>query len=109
MSTLIKLIFTVIIISAIVAFITGIYRKEFQFNDQDVKDYINEEAEIYPLDRQAAVYKTIKDGVMHILSDKQLTKQVLTAAKDNGTNREQELVHAAIMQAKSYGYLVTTK
>jgi hypothetical protein len=81
------------------------YTTFFQFNQQDIKDYINEEAAKYDTDKNPAVYKIIKDGVEHILSETNLRQQVMQAAKMNGTTPEQELVHAAVMYSKAFGYI----
>ncbi len=100
-----KLLIAGIILLIVVALSFGIYYTYFQFNQKDVKDYINEEVEKYPLDEQAAAYNIISSGVQNILSKKATVNQVLVEAKKNGTPREMELVHAAIMEAKSFGYL----
>lgn len=101
-----KIIIIVFILILVLSLVfMGVYRMYIQFNPSDVKDYIQEETDKYPADKQAAVYKIIKDGVDYILSDSKLTKQVLSSAKSGNTPREAELVHAAVMQAKSYGYL----
>ncbi len=83
----------------------GIYRSHFQFNQQDVKDYINEEVALYPEQVRPAVYQIIRDGVHYILSQRSLVKQVISVAKASGTPYEYELVHAAIMQAREWGYI----
>lgn len=100
-----KLLIAAVILVIVIALSFGIYYTYFQFNQKDVKDYINEEVEKYPLDQQAGVYNIISSGVQNILSRKATTNQVLIEAKRNGTPREMELVHAAIMEAKSFGYL----
>lgn len=103
-----KTIKTLIIAALIVAFsaiVFGVYYRYFQFNQQDVKDYINEEVSKYDSEKQAGVYKIIVDGVDNILSDKELVSQCLEKAKMYGTPKEMELVHAAVMQARNYGYL----
>lgn len=100
---------TLIIAAAVVVFAfligMGIYKMYFQFNAQDVRDYINEEADKYDADKRLAVFKIINDGVKDILTDPQLSSQVLTTAKMNGTPAEMELVHSAIMRSKAFGYL----
>lgn len=81
-----------------------VYRMFFEFRGKDVKDYIQEEANKYP-GNETEVYAVVQDGVQHILSSHNLTQQVVRNAKANGTPKEQELVHASIMQCKAYGYL----
>lgn len=105
MSKKVKILIVAILIVALASIVFGIYYRYFQFNQQDVKDYINEEVEKYPQDKQAGVYKIIVDGVENILSDKQLVNQCLQKSKLYGTPKEMELVHAAVMQARNYGYL----
>lgn len=100
-----KLLIVIVILFAVVALSFGIYYTYFQFNQKDVKDYINEEVSLHSIPDQAAAYKIISDGITHILASKALTHQVLAEAKRNGTPKEMELVHAAIMQAKTFGYL----
>lgn len=100
-----KLLIVIVIFVAVIALSFGVYYTYFQFNQKDVKDYINEEVEKYAHHEQAAIYKIISDGVQHILNSKALTHQALAEAKRNGTPKEMELVHAAIMQAKTFGYL----
>jgi hypothetical protein len=92
----------VVILLIAMAFVA--YRLFWQFNSKDVSDYINEEADKYGTDK-AAVAQVIRDGVEHILASHNLTQQVLRSAKGSGVPKEQELVHAAIMQCKSFGYL----
>lgn len=94
-----------IIVIGVASILYGIYGMYFEFNDQDVSDYIKEEANNYPEDKRAAVTKILSDGVKDILKDRELSNQVLTYANSNGTPREMELVHAAIMRARSFGYL----
>lgn len=83
----------------------GIYKMHFQFNNQDVKDYINEEAAKYPAEQRPAVIKLITDGVKVILDDRASVRQVITSARVNHTPREFELVRASVQQNKNYGYL----
>jgi predicted nucleic acid-binding protein len=80
-----------------------IYRMFFQFSQSEIKIYALDEAEKYE-DKKAA-YNIIMDGVQYILSSHNLTQQVLKSAKASKTDKEQELVHAAIMQAKQFTYL----
>ena len=105
MSKTVKILIVAALIVAFSAIVFGVYYRYFQFNQQDVKDYINEEVEKYPSDKQAGVYKIIVDGVENILGDKELTSQTIEKAKLYGTPKEMELVHAAVMQARNYGYL----
>lgn len=105
MSKTVKILIIAALIVAFSAIVFGVYYRYFQFNDQDVKDYINEEVSKYDADKQAGVYKIIVDGVENILSDKELTSQCLEKSKMYNTPKEMELVHAAVMQARNYGYL----
>jgi hypothetical protein len=105
MTTKIKILIAVALLLTISGIVFGIYYTYFQFNQKDVKDYINEEVEKYPLPEQAGIYKIINDGVTHILNDRYEVSQVLERAKLSGTPREMELVHAAIMDAKNKTYL----
>jgi type IV secretory pathway VirB4 component len=98
------------ILIAIVLFFTVlicivIYRMFFQFNSKDISIYIDEEASKY--EDKAKVFGVIQDGVEHILSSHNLTQQVLKTAKYNKVAPEQLLVHAAIMQCKTNGFLET--
>jgi transcription termination factor NusB len=93
------------IVMVIVFAYHGIYKMYWQFNDQDVKDYITEEVNKYPADYRAANYKQINDAVRSILRSRSEVKEVLAKAKAAGTPNEMELVHAAVMQCKAYGYL----
>lgn len=91
---------------ALVAAVIGviIYRMFFQFDMKEVAVYVDEEAAKYgPKKRDAACI--IMDGVEHILSSHNLCQQVLRSARATGTDREQELVSAAINQCKSFRYL----
>lgn len=104
---------TGIIIISVAAFIficfligMGLYRMYFQFNAQDVRDYINDEANTFPPDKRLAVFKILKEGVDDILKDRELCSQVLAVAKMNGTPPEMEIVHASIMRSRAFGYLV---
>ena len=100
-----KILIVVAIVLVLSAIAYGVYTTVFQFNDQDVRDYIAEEAKNYPEEKREAVTKIIRDGVRYILDDKELTKKVLAEAKKSGTPREMELVHEAVMQAQANGYL----
>lgn len=90
-----------VILIAVIAVI--IYRLFFQFSAKDINEYINEEAAKYQ-DKEAA-YKIIKDGVEYILGSHNLTQQVLKSAKVTKTDKEQELVNAAVNQCKAFNYL----
>ena len=83
-----------------------VYRMFIEFNSKDVSIYIDEEASKYP-ENKKEVYALIQDGVEYILSSHNLTQQIKKTAKGFNTPKEQELVHAAIMQCKIYGYLNT--
>lgn len=90
-----------VILIAVIAVI--VYRLFFQFSAKDINEYINEEAVKYQ-DKEAAC-KIIKDGVEYILSSHNLTQQVLKSAKTTNTDKEQELVNAAVNQCKAFNYL----
>ena len=105
MSKTVKILIIAALIVAFSAIVFGVYYRYFQFNQQDVKDYINEEVNNYPSDKQAGVYKIIVDGVENILSDRELVSQCIEKSKMYNTPKEMELVHAAVMQARNYGYL----
>jgi hypothetical protein len=79
------------------------YKILWQFKDATVKGYINDEASKYA--DPAMATKILTQGCHHILTSNSLTKQVLDSAAQSGVPREQELVHAALMQAIAYGYL----
>ena len=97
------IILVVLIVLSSIAY--GLYGMYFQFNDQDVSDYIAEEVAGYPADKQAAATKIIRDGVKDILKNRDLSNQVLTFAEQSGTPREMELVHLAVLRAQQIGYL----
>lgn len=90
---------------ALITVVVGIviYRMFFQFSASDIKEYANDEAVKYK-DRDAA-YQIIMDAVEHILSSHNLTQQVLRSARSTGTDKEQELVAAAIQQCKLFNYI----
>jgi hypothetical protein len=96
------IILGIILFSVLVGIL--VYRMFFEFKTKNVNDYIKEEADKYP-GNEKEVSSVLKDGVHHILSSYSLTNQVCKNAKANGTPKEQELVHSAIMQCKAYGYL----
>lgn len=99
------IILITLLLIAVMAVYYGLYRMYLQFNPQDVKDYITEASAKYDVNNRAAAYKIIQDGVKEILRDRLETRRVLIIAKVNGTPKELELVHAAVMSAKGYGYL----
>ncbi len=80
-----------------------VYRMYFLFNQNEIKIYVLDECEKYT-DKTAA-YNIIMDAVDYILSSHNLTQQVLASAKASNADRNQELVHAAIMQSKNFNYL----
>jgi hypothetical protein len=95
------LIGLVILIGATVAVV--IYRMFFEFKSELIKQYAMAEAVKYK-DKDAA-YALILDGVEYILGSHNLTQQVLKTATANQSGKEQELVHAAIMQCRSLDYI----
>jgi len=88
-------------ILAVMAFI--VYRMFFQFNSTYIKQYIGEEAAKYK--DKAAATRYITDGVEYILHSHNLSQQVLKTAKLNNSDKEQELVFAAVNQCKAFKYL----
>jgi len=80
-----------------------IYRMFFQFNQDEIKIYVREQAARYK--DAAASYSVIMAGVEHILGSHNLTQQVLRSAASSGTDKEQELVNAAINQCIAFNYL----
>lgn len=103
MSKALKYILFAVVSIIIIAIAVIIYRMFFQFDAKEIKIYVREEAEKYK--NSDAVYKLIMDAVEYILSSNNLTQQVLKASKATGTDKEQLLVHRAILQCKSFGYL----
>ena len=91
-----------VLILGVIAFV--IYRMFFQFSAKDVKAYVNDEAIKYTGSEKEA-YEIIMDGVEYILSSNNLTQQVIKSARASKIEKEQELVHAAIMQCKAFNYL----
>jgi chemotaxis signal transduction protein len=91
----------IVLIGATLAVI--MYRMFFQFKSELIKQYVMAEAVKYK-DKESA-YAIILDGVEHILSSHNLTQQVLKTAAANQSGKEQELVHAAIMQSRSLDYI----
>lgn len=98
-----KLLMYGLIILLLVVIMIAVYRYFFQFNNKLVKEYIKDEADKYADPK--AVTDIITDGVKHILASQSLTNQVLRDAKNSGTEKEQELVYASVMQCKLYNYL----
>lgn len=94
-----------ILITALVTIVVAlvIYRMFFQFNWKEIQGYIREEAAKYSDPRAAA--EIITEGVENILSSHNLTQQALASARATKTDKEQELVNAAINQCISYNYL----
>lgn len=84
------------------------YRMFLQFNSKDVAIYIDEEAKKYP-GSEKEVYALIRDGVEHILSSHNYTQQVIRTAKNANIPKEMELVNAAVLQCKAFGYLETAE
>lgn len=103
MSKSLKYILIGLIVLIAVTMAVIIYRIFFQFNNELVKRYVMTEAVKYK-DKDAA-FAIIMDGVEHILGSHNLTQQVLKTAAANKSGKEQELVHAAIMQSKSLDYI----
>ena len=95
------LIGIVVLVLGVIAVIT--YRMFFQFNSSFVKQYAQEEAAKYA--NKEAAYKYIMDSVEYILSSHNLSQQVLKTAKVNNSDKEQELVFAAVNQCKAFKYL----
>lgn len=98
-----KIILTGLILLVLVAIVYIAYKIFIQFKDSEVKNYIKVEAD--KTADPASASKILTQGCQHILSSRTLTNQVLASAKASGVPREQELVHAALMQAYSYGYI----
>jgi uncharacterized membrane protein len=98
-----KNIVIALVIMILISLILIVYRMFFQFDQREIKIYVMDEAEKYT-DKYEA-YKIIMDSVNYILSSHNLTQQVIRASKINKTDLEQELVHSAIMHAKSFTYL----
>lgn len=96
------LIYGLIVLLLVIVFI-AVYRYYFQFNNTKVKKYIADEAVKY--NDSKGVTTEITAGVKYILDSNNLTNQVLASAKNNGTEKEMELVHSAVMQCKAYNYL----
>lgn len=93
-----------LIIIGIILICVAMYRMFWQFNDNDVKTYIDEEASKFGEDKANAA-AIIKDGVQYILNSHNLTQQVLKSAKASNTPKELELVQAAAKQCRAFGYI----
>jgi len=89
------------LILVVVAFV--VYRIFFQFNENEIKIYAQEEANKYK--DKAGVYSIILEGVQHVLQSHSLSQQVLKVSKSTGTDKEQILVQTAIGEAKARNYL----
>ncbi len=94
-----------LIVAVMVVLIIGsiIYRLFFQFDIEEIKVYAREEAEKYK--DKAGVYRIIMKGVEHILLSHNLSQQVLTSASGTHTDKEQQLVFAAIGECQARKYL----
>lgn len=98
-------ILTGICLLLVVGLVYIVWKVWFQFKDSLVKKYIDIEVSKYAGDQQITARKIITEGCHNILMSRSLTKQVTDTASDSGTERELELVHAAVKQATVYGYL----
>lgn len=103
MSKTLKYILIGLIAMILVVIAVIVYRMFFQFSASEIKTYINDEAVKYK--DQAAAFEIINDAVEYILGSHNLTQQVLRSARATNTDKEQELVNAAIMQCKLFNYL----
>lgn len=97
--------YILIAITALVTVIVAlvIYRMFFQFNWKEIQVYVREEAAKYS--NPGAAAEILTDGVEHILNSHNLTQQVLRNARATKTDKEQELVNAALNQCIAYNYL----
>lgn len=103
MSTTLKYTVFALIALVTVAIAAIVYRMYLQFNQSEVRIYVREQADRYK--DKAAAYRIIMDGVEYILSSHNLTQQVLRSARATGTDKEQELVNAALNQCVAFKYL----
>lgn len=103
MSTALKYIIIVLISIVMVVIAFVVYRIFFQFNENEIKIYAQEEASKYK--DKAGVYSIILEGVQNVLQSHSQSQQLLTVASRTGTDKEQLLVQAAIGQARAFGYL----
>ncbi len=106
MSTKLKYLAYGILFLVIATFFVVIYRMFFQFNMNEIRVYVRDEAIQYA--NPAAVSTIIMEGVEHILASHFYTQQVLRVAAETGTDKEQVLVNAAINQCVSFKYLPNT-
>lgn len=103
MSTSLRYLIMGLVAIVTVAIVAIVYRMFLQFNQSEIRVYVREQAERYK--DKAAAYRIIMDGVEYILSSHNLTQQVLRSSRATGTDKEQELVNAAINQAIAFRYL----
>lgn len=103
MSRALKYILFGLVAMVFVAIVAILYRMFLQFNQKEIKVYVKEQADRYK--DKAAAYRIILDGVEFILSSHNLTQQVLRSARATNTDKEQELVNAAINQCIAFKYL----
>jgi len=103
MSTNLRYILMGLVTLVTVALVAILYRMFLQFNQKEIQVYVREQADKYK--DKAAAYRIILDGVQYILSSHNLTQQVLRSSRATGTDKEQELVNAAINQCIAFKYL----
>lgn len=103
MSTALKYTLMALVALVTVAIAAIAYRMYLQFNQQEIRVYVREQAARYK--DQAAAYRIIMDGVEYLLGSHNLTQQVLRSSRATGTDKEQELVNAAINQCIAFKYL----
>lgn len=104
MSKKAKIVLGLIAVFLLVILAMVVYRIHFQFSNSAVNAFIQAEAAKYTSNPVKAG-AIIQDAVNHILSERHLTREVLNYSSATGIQKEQVLVTAAVMQAKSYGYL----
>lgn len=92
-----------IIALVLIAAVVSVYKTFFQFKNSDVKRFIKEEASKYS--DPAGAGALIHEGVMHILNDRHLSRQVIREAEMSKTPKEQVLVASGLIQCKLLGYL----
>lgn len=103
MSKQLKYILIALVVLVIGVIAAIMYRMFWQFDQKDIHIYATEEAAKYKDSK--GVYSIILEGVQHVLNSHTLSRQVLTTAKNTGTDKEQLLVQAAIKQCIAFGYL----
>lgn len=103
MSTQLRYILIALTVIVFGAIAWTLYRMFWQFDQKRINDYISDEAKKYK--DTAGVTQILREGVQHILASHTLTQQVLSTAKATNTDKENILVHAAINQCVSNGYL----